>query len=373
MGLDFDIVIAGAGPVGLATAIYARQAGLSAVVLDPRLRPEEKACGEGLMPRGREILDELGVELSPADYAPFQGIRFVDGDTIAEGRFCSGPGWGIRRTTLWRAMSQRASALGAATVLGERVVGWRREPHRMAVRTNKQVLSGGLLIGADGLHSEVRRIAQLGGPPSRSKRFGMRRHFAATPWSSFVEVHWDDLAEAYVTPVDGGTIGVAVLTRSRGRSYDELLDRFPALRTRLGAAPVLDPVRGAGPFDQRVQRRTAAGVALVGDAAGYVDPLTGEGLTLGFESAKTLVDVVARGGAIAEYEHAYRRLVRVHVLLTRGLLAIGAHPPLRRQLVRCLAGAPRLFDSFLAINAGERLLPKTAQKAVVRGLGSPST
>ncbi len=366
--VDYDLVVAGAGPVGLATAIYARLAGMSVAVLDPRHHPEHKACGEGIMPRGRRALRDMGVEIPATRCSPFIGIRFVDGATVAEGRFSSAPGCGIRRTTLWQAMSSRAAEVGTAISLGEKVTDWQTSSTGVDVGTPHRSISARILVAADGLHSAIRRKAGLDSRPARVRRYGMRRHYRCPPWSPFVEVHWDDLAEAYVTPVDSSTVGVAILGQANGRSHANLLERFPVLRERLSGAVALDRVLGAGPFGQRVKRKFGAGVVLVGDAAGYIDPLTGEGLTLGFDTAKALIAVLARGAALREYQSAYRRLTRNHVILTRGLLSIAARPALRRRVVRGLARAPELFDSFLAVNAGEKPLTQIGAAGALRAI-----
>ena len=368
--IDCDLVVAGAGPVGLATAIYARLAGMSVVVLDPRRHPEHKACGEGIMPRGVRALRDMGVEIPAGSCSPFIGIRFVDGTTVAEGRFSSAPGWGIHRTALWQAMSSHAAQVGAAIALGEKVTDWQRSSAGVEIGTTHRSISARILVAADGLHSGIRRKAGLDSRPARVRRYGMRRHYRCAPWSPFVEVHWDELAEAYVTPVDSSTVGVAILGRAGGRSHADLLERFPILRERLGDAVAVDRVLGAGPFGQKVRRVFGAGVVLVGDAAGYIDPLTGEGLTLGFDSAKALISVLARGAALLEYQQAYRRLTWNHVVMTRGLLAIAARPALRRRVVRGLARAPELFDSFLAINAGEKPLRQIGVTGALRAIGA---
>ncbi len=368
MAIGYDLVIAGAGPVGLATAIRARLAGLTAIVVEARRNPQEKACGEGVMPRGRDQLRDMGVRLSPDAYSPFLGIRFVDGATAAEGRFSSGPGWGVRRTALWAAMSDRATELGATISLGDEVLAWKKSSTGVEVCTTQRRVSARILIGADGLHSSIRKSASLDMGLSRCRRFGMRQHYDCKPWSRFVEVHWADSAEAYVTPVGDSTVGVAILGPGDGQSYAKRLEQFGDLRARLNGANAVDSVRGAGPFFQKVKRRFGSGVALVGDAAGYVDPLTGEGLTLGFESARALIEILSRGRSLREYERAYRRLSRNHVLLTRGLLAIAARPGLRRRVVRGLARDPNLFDSFLAINAGEQPLADFGLGGAMRAL-----
>jgi flavin-dependent dehydrogenase len=199
----------------------------------------------------------------------------------------------------------------------------------------------------------------------------MRRHFGLAPWSGCVEVHWADGAEAYVTPVAPDEVGVALLWRGGSARYDALLARFPALAARLAGAPVRSTVRGAGRFEQRVRRRFAPGVALVGDAAGYLDAITGEGLTLGFLCAEALVDVVAEGRPLADYERAFRARSATLFRMTRLLLLVGALPGLRRRVVWTLARRPDLFDRLLAVTAGQaplRALGVGGALGLARGL-----
>jgi flavin-dependent dehydrogenase len=352
-----DLAIAGAGPVGLAVAIQARLRGLSAVVLEPRRPPLDKACGEGLMPIGVEELRAMGVRLPALQAAPFAGIRFVDGEARAEGRFAPGRGLGVRRTALSQALLERARELGAELRFGVAVAGFRAEaPGRVRVRLGGpagwDALEAGLLVGADGLHSAVRRLAGLEARGRRIARHGMRRHFRVASEPAFVEVHWARGAEAYLTPIAPREIGLALLWSGAPARYDALLERFPSLERRLAGAAPTSRVLGASRFEQRLHRRTAPGVALVGDAAGYLDPLTGEGITLGLRCARALVDAVARGAPLADYERAYARLSRTYYRMTALLLLAARRPGLRRRLVRALARDPALFDRLLAIQAG---------------------
>jgi flavin-dependent dehydrogenase len=209
-----------------------------------------------------------------------------------------------------------------------------------------------LLVAADGLHSRIRREAGLEAEGG-SGRFGVRRHFARAPWSRFVEVHWSDDAEAYVTPVGPDLVGVALLWHGKNEHFDSLLSRFPALREKLDGVDYASRAAGAGPFRQRVTSRLADDLALVGDAAGYLDPLTGEGMTLGFRSARALVDTVAAGRPLADYERAYRELSRNYYRMTGMLLRIAERPRLRRRVVRMLARRPDVFSTMLAVNAGD--------------------
>jgi flavin-dependent dehydrogenase len=200
----------------------------------------------------------------------------------------------------------------------------------------------GYVIAADGLHSPVRRMLGLEAAPSRLRRWGQRRHFATAPWTSFVEVHWSPLAEAYVTPVGEREVGVAVLSSVR-RGYDELLDGFPSLRERLTGAPA-GPVRGSGPLRQRTRARTAGRVLLVGDAAGYVDALTGEGIALAFAQARSAVAAVA-AGTPERYERDWPGLTRRYRWLTLGLLGATQLAPVRGSIVPLAGRLPAVFGA----------------------------
>lgn len=351
--MDCDVVIVGGGPIGLATAIFAQLAGLRARVFDRRSLPLDKACGEGLMPRGAELLRTLGVRLDATHVRPFQGIRFLAPGHCAEGRFAHGPGLGIRRTALIAGLHERAAALGAELHYGCGVQGWENtDDTQLSVRTNAGSLRSQWLVGADGLHSGVRRRAGLALPRRGRRRFGVRRHYTIEPWSSFVEVHWSDLGEAYVTPVGGNEVGVALLWNGDGRRYDELLASFPQLAARLRHAVPASPTFGAGPFAQRVRRPYAGRVALVGDAAGYIDPLTGEGLTIGLLSAQVLATTLATSGALADYARAQRRITRDYRVVTRLMLTIAARPWLRQRLIAAFERTPEAFDRCVSILGG---------------------
>ncbi len=173
-----------------------------------------------------------------------------------------------------------------------------------------------------------------------ARRFGLRSHVATVPWSSYVEVHWSSLGEAYVTPVADDRVGVAVLTDQR-RPLPELLAGFPTLAPRLrGVAP--SRARGAGPLRQRSTARVRGRVLLVGDAAGYVDALTGEGIAVGLAQARAAIAAVVAGDP-ARYERDWRRVTRRHDLMTQGLLTATRHQAVRRRIVPTAARLPRVF------------------------------
>lgn len=328
-----DVLVAGGGPVGLATALYAHRAGLQVTVLEPRPAPIDKACGEGLMPAAVQALAELG--LDPPGRA-LRGIRYVDGAHSAQALFAGPAGRGVRRTALQSCLREAVLARGIVV---------RQTSLTELSQDERGVRAAGLsaryLIGADGLHSTVRRLAGLNLPARSPARWGLRRHYRVEPWSELVEVHWCPSAEAYLTPVAHDQIGIAILSGTRA-SFDEQLARFPALARRLSALTG-SKVLGAGPLRQRTRARVAGRVLLVGDAAGYVDALTGEGITVGLRAARLLVDCLAldRPG---DYERLYSRSSRRYRTLTAGLLWAAGRPVLRRGIVRSAAAAPKVFE-----------------------------
>ncbi len=398
-GDRYDAVVVGGGPAGLASAIALRARGLSVVVCDGRRPPIDKACGEGLMPGGIPALAALGVDVAALRARPFRGIRYVSADDpgapAAEAAFLEGPGLGIRRTVLHEALAARAAEAGAELRWGVAVTGLRGDGVATGVETGVDTgvetgLETGVdtaagpvratwVIGADGLHSKVRawagmdtrqdgRRTRRGGFSERSernppdgrdgrKRFGVRRHYRIAPWSPWVEVHWADGIEAYVTPVASDEVGIALTGRTGDVAYDEAIARFPELAARVAGVPVTSALRGAGPFRTPVREVVRGRVALVGDASGYLDPITGEGLALGFREAVALADAIA-AGTVGAYARVHRALLRDYWAMTSFLLWIQRRPWLRRRVIRTLAASPEVFSRILAINNGT--LPVTA-------------
>lgn len=347
------LLIAGGGPTGLAAAIHGVRHGFSVQVIEPGTGTIDKACGEGLMPAGVAALARLGVDATTLGH-PFRGIRYVDGPAQAEADFAHGPGVGIRRLALHSALRAQARAAGVAWVEG-RVRGVEQDHQAVhAHLADGRVVTGHWLLGADGLRSTVRRALDLDLPRRRPLRIGLRQHYAVAPWSDFVEVHWHPAAECYITPVGPELVGVAMLVRGglpdgTGQSpFARLLERFPAVADRVRGAPTASTPRGAGPFETRVARRSVGRVLLVGDAAGYLDPLTGEGLKLGFLGAEAAVEALARGRPEA-WERAWRRITRRYYVGTGGLLTLTERPLLRRWLVPVLSRAPWLLSVSLRL------------------------
>jgi flavin-dependent dehydrogenase len=335
-----DLLVAGGGPAGLATAILGARAGLEVVVVERRHGPVDKACGEGLMPHAVELLRRLGVE-PPGK--PFHGITYLDGRRRVTGRFRGGAGRGVRRTALHAGLLEAATAAGVHIEHGD--VG---PMSQNATSVHCSRFHARYLAAADGLHSPIRAALGLALPSGGPRRWGIRRHYLMTPWSDCVEVYWSDDAEAYVTPVADDCVGVAILTSRRG-GFDEHFGGFPALQERVsGHAHGLD--RAAGPLRQKVRSRTAGRVMLVGDAAGYVDALTGEGLGIAFGAAELLVDCVTADRP-QDYDRRWRRMSRRYRLLTAAVLQASAMRPLRSRIVPAAAQFPGVFGGVVNLLA----------------------
>ena len=334
-----DLLVVGGGPAGLATAMYAVRAGLDVSVWDRRPGTIDKACGEGLMPGAVAALVELGVD---PDGEELTGIRYLARNSVVEAPFRSGPGRGVRRTTLHDAM--RSAAHGQGVEVEQRTaVDLEQDPDGVTVDGERFRY----VVAADGLHSPIRRRLGLEARPSRHRRYGLRRHYRTAPWTSYVEVHWADAAEAYVTPVAGDVVGVALLASARG-SFDEHLAKFPALLSRLQDATPLGDVLGAGPLRQRAMSRVADRVLLVGDAGGYVDALTGEGVALAVAQARAALSAIAADQP-QRYERDWHVVTRRYRLLTASLLGATRIAPVRRSLVPTAERLPAVFAA--AVNA----------------------
>ncbi|WP_210424381.1 NAD(P)/FAD-dependent oxidoreductase [Gephyromycinifex aptenodytis] len=343
MRAPWDVVVIGGGPVGLVAALQSRSYGLSVAVIEPRLPPIDKACGEGIMPAGLATLARLGVFPSGS---PIRGIRYLRGQHCAQAAL-SPPGLGVRRTTL------HAALVDAARDAGVEWFGWaagalRQDESEVLVppraEEDAEPVRARYALIADGLHSPQRRWLGLE-MPRRGCRRGLRQHYRTEPWTDHVEVHWGEHAEAYVTPLPG-QIGLALLTARRG-SFEEHLQQFPALAERLRQLQPVGQVRGAGPFGVRARRRVAGRALLIGDAAGYVDAITGEGLSLGFAQAAAAVQAIHHDQP-QRYEAHWRAITLRSSLPTAALVQATRLAPVRRLLVPAAATAPGLFAACVA-------------------------
>jgi menaquinone-9 beta-reductase len=335
--MTYDVAIVGGGPIGLVASIAARLAGLTVVVIEQRDGTIDKACGEGLMPGALPLLERLGVD---PDGMPIRGITYNQGAHSVSHRFAGGSGRGVRRTTLHAALAKRAEELGVVRVF---------EKVDHLSQTVDEIEVAGMraryLLACDGLHSTVARLVGLALPsPKRTRRYGIRQHYAVPPWGDTVEVHYGRKAEIYITPIAANEVGVAILG-AQYTDFDVAIAGIPTLAARLTGVPVVSSRRGAGPFRQRTRARTAGRVLLVGDSSGYVDAITGEGLRLGFAQALAAIDCVVADDP-RRYEVEWKRITRDFRRTTTALVRF-ATSPLRRAIVPLSTALPGRFGAVV--------------------------
>jgi flavin-dependent dehydrogenase len=372
---DADAIVVGGGPAGLAGAIALGRRGCRVILVERRMPPLDKPCGEGLMPSGLALLGRLGVQLGDDVGRQFRGIRYVSQTgVIAEADFRVGPGRSIRRTELSAALLAKASELSTVALrFGVRADIERRDG-QLAVRVGSERLSAPLIVAADGLHSKLRAAVSSAPVTRRHWRWGMRQHFAVPPWSDFVEVHWGPGVEAYVTPIGSRETGLAFLWHRRfhrrtdagSLTFSRLLALFPGIAARLAGATTTTAVASIGPLEQRVSQPTSDGVVLIGDASGYLDAITGEGLSLAFAQALALEGLAERlahataaltTADLADYAAALRRIAQPYKRMTSLALLLSQHRWVSGSTIRALRASPALFEHGLMANMG--LVPIT--------------
>jgi len=344
---DTEVFIVGGGPAGLATAIAARSQGLDVMVVDCARPPIDKACGEGIMPDGLESLAKLGVTIPVEKGATFQGIRFWGPWTAVEADFPQGVGLGIRRTKLHEVLVQKAEDAGVILRWGARISGITER----GVKVDGTEVRSRWIIGADGQNSMVRRWAGLERGSRRTQRYGFRQHFRVAPWSDFVEVYWGDDAQLYVTPVGAEEICVATIARTPRVRLDQMYVRFPQVARYLKEAEVSTREQGAISATRSLKSVASGRFALVGEASGSVDAVTGDGLSIAFQQALALAEAL-KSGDLASYQAAHREITKLPAMMSRLMLAMDSSPWFRGRVLRALSSEPSLFERLLAIHTG---------------------
>ena len=373
---DTDVFIAGGGPAGLAAAIAARAKGLRVMVADPAEPPVDKACGEGLPPDSLAALRALGIGFDPDLSAPIAGIRFVGCKASVQASFPSGLGAGVRRTILHRLLATRAEETGVTLLWGRRVTGLSGHSVKLLRNSRKtgtgssvppdelassspvwghaavpfaldsETIRSQWIIGADGQGSRIRQWAGLDRKRRESFRFGFRRHYRMPPWSEFVEVHWGGNCQFYVTPIGCREVCVALISRDSHHRIDDVLDGFPELQRRLRGVEFTSQERGAISASRSLHRVTRGPVALIGDASGSVDAITGDGIYLALRQSAALAESLA-DGCLATYQASHSQFRRGPVLIEQMLLLLDRSPGCANEYYEPLQTIPRSLNVWL--------------------------
>jgi geranylgeranyl reductase family protein len=381
--VNTDVVVVGAGPAGAAAGILLAEHGLDVVVLDRAELPRPKICGEYLSPEAGRLLDRLGVlkAVDAAGAAPLAGMRITAPDgTSVVGRY--------REIGGWRPYREHAMGVARETLDGALVERLRGVPVELREHTRvvDVIVEGGQVVGVRAEDSERRPlevrarvvVAADGRASVVAQRLGCRRPHALARMAlvTYVSGLADcrELGEIFVDPPDyailnplgpdrvnlGLVVPLAHAAPWSGRLDDFLIARvrqLPHLARRLAGATRVAPIRALGPLAHRVDPPRAGGVLLVGDAAGFYDPLTGEGVFSALRGAELAADTAARalaGGdvstaALAEYGRARRAVFADKQRFTRALQFIVRHRRVANLTAHILARRQDLLDLTLGV------------------------
>lgn len=370
-----DVLIAGGGIAGSALAILLGRAGFCVELYERAQFPREKPCGEGLMPAGVAVLERLGLA-EAAGGTPFRGIRYHLGQRTAEGPFPEVAGLPVtgraqRRLHLDKVLFQAAASTpGVRARAGIPVEAPLCEnSHVAGLVVAGEARRARLVVAADGVHSRLRCALSLD-VPARRKRIGMRAHFRLAPGQAQPE--WVDVFvargyELYVAPLPKRELLVAALanTDAFNGPMETALQRWvraqPVLAARLAGAQQASELLCTSPLAGRARAGTLPGVVLLGDAAGFSDPITGGGMAQALQTAELLAGYVrARLGKdedwLSEFDRARWALLRDYWRLTRGMLWLADHPRIAKHSVNALRMFPGLLSHLIGVAGGVRPL-----------------
>lgn len=335
---DAEVIVVGGGPAGAASATALAELGHRVVLLDRASFPRHKACSEYINPAGTQLLDELGVldevMLAGAHRMDAMIVHAPSGRPFKANFAKAEPGraaLGLSRYRLDKILLERARAAGVGvrerahvrTVIREagRVVGV-----EATIDGVRESIRSSLVIGADGHHSVVTRELGLDGPLRWPRKTGFVAHYRGVGGLGlFGEMHIGQQTYAGLAPLEDGLTNVAVVANTgtveaRSGSIEEFfletLRTMPAIAAKLAGAERVGGIRGVGSMAHRARRTTGDGFLLVGDAASFLDPFTGEGIYEALRGAALLAPVASaalKAGdtsatALDEYRIARRRV-----------------------------------------------------------------
>lgn len=380
-----QVAIAGAGPAGAACAALLARAGVDVVLLDAQRFPRFKACGEFMSPQCVPLLEQLGAAqaLRRAGARELRGMELFGHGRRARGRFVDigrarAPvdyGWALRREVFDAQLVEHARRCGAQVFEGWRVCALERGAdggvkgmHLRGPGGQRRSLAANWTIGADGLRSKVASELGVQREDRGLRRIALTTRYRGVDTRSLAQAHFFEGGYFALAPVDQGLVSVNLvlfeeLYHRSGLERDALFEswaqRLPAVREALGAGERVDPLRGLGPLARTTTQQTFDGAALVGDACGYVDPLTGEGIFFALHGAASLapalLDALGAGrtdrGVLAPYLRERQREIAPRARLCRWLAFALARPTPARLLLALLESRSGLADLAVSLSA----------------------
>lgn len=386
-----EVLVVGGGPAGAATAWMLARAGVDVLVLERATFPRDKPCAEYVSPQASRILADMGVlDQLEIGAAHLEGmiVRAPSGASF-RGNFAASHGFhgfrdrglAMRRPVFDTALLRHAALAGARVVEGAtvtdvvrtshgRVAGVRvRLPEAATGRHPPTTLSGRVVVGADGLHSVVARRLRLARSDRWPRRVAFVTHYhGVADIGSAGEMHVERDGYLGLADVGHGETNVALVVpadRARGAGANRAgflsawIERHHHLARRLRDAQRTSPVRATGPFAHRARRAWAPGAALVGDAADFFDPFTGEGIYSALRGAELLTPYLVAAArspsdqemdvALAAYDRCRREEFRGKWKVERIVAAAVASPLIFERVVRALARHRDMADLLVGV------------------------
>ncbi len=386
MSVSCEVLVVGAGPAGCAAAIFLKERGHDVLLIDAARFPRDKVCGEGVSPEAWRLLRAVGAaeRVRARSPHPLRGMRLTSPDgTSFVGEYGRDrePGFALRRLDLDLALLETARAKGVAVAEDTRATELHIED---GVVCGVSMSAGGgpetrcaarLVVAADGRDSLVARRLGLLHAHQTLRKFAVRGHFEGVlGLSDYGEMHVGGGGYCGIAPLSSSAANVAFVLDRREFAkaggdvegfYLETLKRWPRIAERLAGARLAAPPKAIGPLALEARGVSAPGAVLVGDAAGFYDPFTGEGVTLALRSAEIAAEVVS--GALREgttrnltaYDRARAAATRDKFRLNRLLQFVVEWPALSNAVAARLARRQDLADQLVGI-AGDFIPARSA-------------
>lgn len=402
---DAPAIIVGAGPAGAITALLLARRGIPVLLLDRATFPRPKACGDCLSAAATGLLRRLGLldDVLAAGATEIDHWRIIAPDgTPAIGGFGDATALSLERRRFDAVLLDAAIAAGARFHHGQVADLIVRDGRVRGVRLldggdGRRALEAPLVVGADGLRSIVARRLGLVRRGPRLRKVSLTAHLPAPRPLQDVghgEMYVIPAGCVGYAPAGEGIVNVTVVVTTDaarelgstrpGEFFRDRVRGVPALRDRLaGGMGALeeDGILASGPFDVPVRRPVNRGVALVGDAAGYFDPFTGQGIYRAMAAAEILAGAVGPAldagpgpsldRALRRYTRDNRRLMAPARRVQRGVEAVVSRPWLANRILRRLAHAPVAMDRVIAVTGDLRPPSSLLSPAVVSSFMIP--